>query len=236
MLQIKNDCITKRITKRSSQKGQAVVEVALFATILLTLSLVAFDLASQVGKGQALASVAREAARAYVSVKGTATSDEADASAPFEAAYDIAMNMVAPGDFADRENAKHNDSWNIFVNVVKRIDSNGSIERERDEDGDGIVGEEDDLLVIDDSGSFPASNSNYKSRFVTEKRVIRVDGVPTTFDVIKNPENYNLSTDFIGYLQTIVAVEVFQEVDMITGLDQLVGWSDFNQLYEVAYY
>ncbi|MEM9444417.1 MAG: TadE family protein [Verrucomicrobiota bacterium] len=250
----------KIFRSRPTKRGQATVEFAMFAALFLSMTLVGYDLAFQVSRGQALASVARESARAYVSVKssidtggsGNSTavdsSDESDVNLgsiessdgsedPFQAAIDIAMQMVVPTDYADRENAKNNDTWNIFVSVVKRIDSTGTLNDDVDVDGDGVIdGEADDILVIDDSRSFPGTSDNFRSRFVTEEKIITVDGAATTYDVIKNPENYNLSVSYLGYLQTFVAVELFQEVNMISGLDNLMGWAGFDEIYEVAYY
>ena len=218
------------IQDRKKRKGQAVVELAIFGTTLIILTLVAYDLASHIGISQSLASAARETARVFVAEDGTkevtditeGLSDDA-----FEASKRIATQMLAPSDLSINESgeaiytpdADDNQNWKFIMSIIRRHDL----------DDDGT-----DELVIAGSEKYPTNgNSIFQTRIKTERKS---DTAGDEFLEIKNANELNLDITIMRKKGSMVAVEMFYEAEFLTGLDNLASWTNYNQMYEIAFY
>ena len=222
--------------KRKSIKGQAVVEVALFGTLLIIITLVAYDLTTQVSKSQGIASAAREAARVFVAKNGAVVlgaGEPAIDSDAFDASKKVATQVLAPqdlryipgtGEYDYAKGAENNDSWNIIVHTITRVDSNPSNKFD-----------DDHVLLISEPLSYPdTKQTNFSTKFKT--KVYEIDS--EEYDGLDNDtlDQYNLDLDLLKIGQSIVAVEMFYKAEFITGLDKLAPWAKFDSVYELAYY
>ncbi|MEM9446347.1 MAG: TadE family protein [Verrucomicrobiota bacterium] len=236
-----------RINK--NERGQATVEFALFGTILIVLTLVAYDLASNISKSQSIASSAREVARVFVAKDGLKAAfdpNELPNSAAFLASKRIATQMLAPEDIKIDEsgeakyfepNASNNESWGLILSILTL----------EDHDTDAQT---PDVFVVNSAQAYPAyvdssdttknapicKNDDFKTRITPSEKSIDSNDNPVYPFVVANPDELGLDPIIMQKGQVMVAVEMFYAPEFLTGLDSLINLTNFNQMYEIAFY
>ncbi|MEM9446796.1 MAG: TadE family protein [Verrucomicrobiota bacterium] len=236
-----------RINK--NERGQATVEFALFGTMLIVLTLVAYDLASNISKSQSIASSAREAARVFVAKDGLQAAfgpNELPNSAAFLASKRIATQMIAPRDIEidpdgtatfNEPDASDNTSWGLILSIITLEDHDENAKTP-------------EVFVVNSAQAYPAyvdssdttrnvpicKNKDFRTRIIPSDDYTDFKGDPVYPFVVDNSDELGLDPIIMQKGQVMVAVEMFYAPEFLTGLDSLINLANFNQMYEIAFY